>query len=151
MNWEFGLLSLVMGIIAYICSYAVHKEFQKKQLKDLEHWEYELEHSLKMLIDAHLNVAHWHRVIDSKLSEIPENFEAPIFVAAKLGYAVERAVLREAEKRNLYNPKLHLPNNRIDIPADVEGIKDIEIPKSPIMELNEHWEGGRLIPLRKTK
>jgi hypothetical protein len=151
MELGYVFLSFGMGCIAYFLAYTVHKEFQKRQQKDLEHWEYELEHSLKMLIDAHLNVAHWHRVIDSKISEIPENFEAPLFVAAKLGYAVERAVLREAEKRNLYNPKLHLPNDKLDIPVDLEGIKDIEIPRTPIMELKEHWEGGRLIPMRKSK
>ena len=149
MNWEYGLLSLFMGVIAYVVSYGVHKEFQKKQVKDLAHWEYELESSLKSLIDAHLNVAHWHRVIDSKIAELPENFEAPIFIAAKLGYSLERAVLREAEKRGIYNPKLVIPS--ISNPVSEESISVKEENRPSITELREHWQGGVLVPIRKTK
>lgn len=97
------LMSFAMGLFAFGLCKLIERWYAGRRVPEkMYHWQQELEHTAFDLVRAHLNVAlHQQRVADM-IGQLPDDFDAPCFLAARLGVAVERAVLTEAERRNFY-------------------------------------------------
>ena len=97
--------SLVMGIVAYVAAQVAHRFILGwHSPKDFGRWSTELEAVTFELCRAHIRVAELQTILGSQLGKLPENFEPPVFIAARLGVAIERAVLTEAERRGFVPP-----------------------------------------------
>lgn len=77
---------------------------ERRKVRGLEAWQRELIFDVQDLIEARLVVARLEGKLAKLSAELPPDFSYPIFMAARLGYVVERQVLREAQRLGLYAP-----------------------------------------------
>lgn len=168
------LASLVMGVAAFFAAQTAHRFVMGwHSPKDFGRWSSELEETTFELCRAHLRVAELQTILANQLGKLPENFEPPVFIAARLGVAVERAVLTEAERRGfvppgsferlvmagpgraqeaLLNPEgLGYPPRAENGPQSPSGESGAPSghPAAPSGAFPAVWEGGKLVPFRR--
>jgi hypothetical protein len=117
-----------------------------------EDWQ-DLEADVDELIRAHLHVAQCQVRLAARIETAPKEFVEEILRAADLGYGVERAARKLAEKHGLWRPAALEYGER----ARPSIVPDAP-PKSPIVweeqkgdppsEPPTIWDGDRLVPRR---
>lgn len=97
------LVSLAMGVGAFALCKVVERIIKRGRVPEsMARWQTELEFAACDLMRSHLEVAAHQQRIADMIGRLPDSFEAPAFLAARLGVAIERAVLTEAERRGFY-------------------------------------------------
>jgi hypothetical protein len=148
------LLFLGLGAAGFFVAKFATAYFESKKGRDFVAWQYELETDVLELVRARLYVAACEQRLASFLRELPQEFVPEVFMAARLGYAVERTVLREAEKRGLYDPRADVPlpqSLREEEPAPATS----RTMPSPAPEdeggPDTVWQGSKLVPIKRSK
>lgn len=154
-----AVLIIAGGAGSHFAARWVNLAWDARHARDFHRWEYELEQDIGELTRARLWVAACEQRLAGRLaSDLPEKFENPVWQAARVGYAVEAAVLREAQRRGLYDPTVLAPVAVGPSPAQTAPEPAPDAPQGaprpdpapPAVPPPEAtWEGGRLIPYRR--
>lgn len=162
-----ALISLLFGIAGAVAGHVLWRYLRTYNApsKTFGKWTHDLESTATELVRAELYVAELQAALASKLEKVPDDFVAPIFVAARLGVAIERAVLSQAESQGLIPPGAYErlvvaggavrlqeafetasgPQTPPEVPGAREGQETAPAPASfPAM-----WKGGKLVPFRR--
>lgn len=110
-----------------------------------EDWQ-DLEADVDELIRAHLHVAQCQVRLAARIETAPKEFVEEILRAADLGYGVERAARRMAEKHGLWRPSALEYGERAyrdPKPESAAQPEPIVVEAPPSM-----WEGDKLVPRR---
>lgn len=113
-----------------------------------EEWQ-DLEADVDELIRAHLHVAQCQVRLAGKIETAPKEFVEEILRAADLGYGVERAAKKIAERHGLWRPAALEYGEKARPPSD----RDTLPPETLVVAREENapptiWEGDKLIPRR---
>jgi hypothetical protein len=131
--------ALVLGALAGAAMFAALSgaRWHLRRSYNFARWGEDIERDAFDLIHAHLLVAECRLRLAQRIEKLPDDFEHPVFQAAQIGVAIERAVLAEAEKRGLM-PSAAKPAVVKEAPAKVES--DRSAPFT--------FVGGHLVPRR---
>ena len=136
------VLCVGLGAAGYFVAHFGRLYFEAKKSRDFTSWQYEIDRDVTELIQARLHVAACEMRCAALLRNLPTEFVPQVFIAARIGYAVERTVLLEAERRGLYDPKVEGP-----IPPAVPDAEPVTLPPSSSRSLPDSvWKDGKLVP-----
>lgn len=142
----------LMGAAAVVFYAKARELFLVRMPRDAHRrWTADLQADAEALIRAELHVAELQCQIAERIPRMPENFVAPAFLASRLGYAVERAVVEEAKRRGFYSPEVLADLQRVDaLPGQDQPQNERPITLAPTANTaSTAWEGGRLVPFKK--
>lgn len=145
-------LFFLLGVAGYFIAHATKVYFESKKSRDFVAWQYELENDVLELVRSRLYTAACEQRLASFLKELPQEFVPEVFMAARIGYAVERTVLREAEKRGLFDPKVDLPLPQSLREEEPSSSRTMPSP-APDEESGPDtvWQGTKLVPIKRSK
>ena len=89
----------LMGAAAVVFYIKLRELFLVRMPRDAHRrWTADLQADAEALIRAELHVAELQCQIAERIGKLPDQFIAPAFLASRLGYAIERAVVEEAKR-----------------------------------------------------
>jgi hypothetical protein len=147
------VLVAVFGVGAYVAAHLVRRFLLARAHREFDRWQSELSHDAMDLVNAHLWVVRCHLRVAERIGQMPEDFEAPMFMAAGVGQWLERSVLVRAQEMGLLTPDLQEAVSALarSAPASIPPLYDADEARSeagtdgarpPIAR----WRDGELVP-----
>ncbi len=150
MDWTHPLLAIPYGVVAALLVIWIERWQRTRVHRKFDGWRSDLYLVANEVIDAHAWVARCEMKLAEKIGQLPEDFHPAIFMAARIGHRVEKAVLLEAEQRGLYDPRNAPPpvpvEDEIAEPTSTPLPSDAPTPP-PVVPLRRMvWQDGKLRP-----
>lgn len=151
----FWSVASIIGTLAAVLLFVKGRElFARMPKASLHRWTVDLQADAEALIRAELHVAECHMVIAERIGKMPPDFVAPAFLASRVGYAVERAVVEEAKRRGIWSPETLTDLGKPDaMQGQDEAPPSERVSVAPVFSAAPgratEWREGKLVPMRR--